>query len=139
MSGVFALKVFCGAGAREACLVQGIPLLSAGKLLGGVHQVGMEKQLGNIQWVRSNTVCAFSPYKNMIFYGVLCLAAQRVFEGVQVVLEEEIIFSSPRGAWRIKRVKESHIWVRSGEKHEDCSSFHKSQQQHLLCQAYFIR
>lgn len=79
MSGVFALKVFCGAGAREACLVQGTPLLSSGKLLGGVHQVGMEKQLGNTQRVRSNTVCAFSPYKNMIFYGVLCLAAQRVF------------------------------------------------------------
>lgn len=38
-----------------------------------------------------------------------------------VLLEEEIIFSSSRGAWRIKRVKESHILVRSGKKHEDCS------------------
>lgn len=38
-----------------------------------------------------------------------------------MVLEEEIIFSSSRGVERIKRVKESHIWVRSGKKHEDCS------------------
>lgn len=42
--GVFALKVFCGAGANKACLVQGIPLLSVGKLLGEIHHMGEIQQ-----------------------------------------------------------------------------------------------
>lgn len=55
--GVFALKFFCGAGASKACLVQGIPLLSAGKLLGEIHRMG-ETQ---------HCVCIFALQEHDIF------------------------------------------------------------------------
>lgn len=51
-----------------------------------------------------------------------------------MVLEEEIGFSSRGGALRVKRVRESHIWVIAGEKCEALlSSFDKPHEQRLIC------
>lgn len=80
--GVLALKGFCSAGASKACVVQGIPLLSAGKLLGEIHH------MGEIQ----HCVCIFPLQEHDILW---CSGL-----GSAVVLEEESIFSPSRGTWK---------------------------------------